>query len=187
MDGSETAVLGSEIGAPLRVYGRPGLAAVNELRELEARVRAAGDDPIAAGEAWNADVARRVGWDSLESCVMPIGQDAAFAAPLASRFRTVGGVIGALRSAVADACETVPPENPLREGAPLAASHGTRYPIVQGPMTRVSDRAEFAAAVAEGGPAPPFLALGADARPRGGHAHRASPARQRRAWCMPPR
>ena len=158
MDGSETAVLGSEIGAPLRVYGRPGLAAVNELRELEARVRAAGDDPIAAGEAWNADVARRVGWDSLESCVMPIGQDAAFAAPLASRFRTVGGVIGALRSAVADACETVPPENPLREGAPLAASHGTRYPIVQGPMTRVSDRAEFAAAVAEGG-ALPFLAL----------------------------
>ena len=158
MDGSETAVLGSEIGAPLRVYGRPGLAAVNELRELEARVRAAGDDPIAAGEAWNADVARRVGWDSLESCVMPIGQDAAFAEPLASRFRTVGGVIGALRSAVADACETVQQENPLREGAPLAASHGTRYPIVQGPMTRVSDRAEFAAAVAEGG-ALPFLAL----------------------------
>ena len=33
----------------------------------------------------------------------------------------------------------------------LPQPHGTRYPIVQGPMTRVSDRAEFAAAVAEGG------------------------------------
>jgi acyl transferase domain-containing protein/NAD(P)-dependent dehydrogenase (short-subunit alcohol dehydrogenase family) len=47
---------------------------------------------------------------------------------------------------------------PLAEAAPLAASHGTRYPIVQGPMTRVSDRAEFGAAVSEAG-ALPFLAL----------------------------
>ena len=46
----------------------------------------------------------------------------------------------------------------MAEGAPLAQSHGTAYPLVQGPMTRVSDRAEFAAAVAEGG-ALPFLAL----------------------------
>ncbi|HUB76969.1 MAG TPA: beta-ketoacyl synthase N-terminal-like domain-containing protein, partial [Solirubrobacteraceae bacterium] len=40
----------------------------------------------------------------------------------------------------------------------MAKAHRTRYPIVQGPMTRVSDRAEFAAAVTEGG-ALPFLAL----------------------------
>src|SRR5262249_40380948 len=46
----------------------------------------------------------------------------------------------------------------LAEGSPLASAHGTRFPIVQGPMTRVSDRAEFARAVAEGG-ALPFLAL----------------------------
>ncbi|HUK55202.1 MAG TPA: SDR family NAD(P)-dependent oxidoreductase [Nitrospiria bacterium] len=47
---------------------------------------------------------------------------------------------------------------PLDEYTPLARSHGTRYPIVQGPMTRVSDRAEFALRVAEGGGLP-FLAL----------------------------
>ena len=46
----------------------------------------------------------------------------------------------------------------IAEGAPLAVSHGTRYPIVQGPMTRVSDTAAFAASVAEAG-ALPFLAL----------------------------
>ena len=40
----------------------------------------------------------------------------------------------------------------------MARSHGTRYPILQGPMTRVSDVPEFAARVAEGG-ALPFLAL----------------------------
>src|SRR5207248_1139583 len=46
----------------------------------------------------------------------------------------------------------------LAEGAPLAQSHGTKYPILQGPMTRVSDTAAFADAVAAGG-ALPFLAL----------------------------
>ena len=40
----------------------------------------------------------------------------------------------------------------------MAASLGTKYPILQGPMTRVSDVVEFAGAVAEGG-ALPFLAL----------------------------
>src|SRR5207247_847263 len=41
---------------------------------------------------------------------------------------------------------------------PLAARHRTRYPLLQGPMTRVSDTAAFAEAVAGGG-ALPFLAL----------------------------
>src|SRR5581483_1284102 len=47
---------------------------------------------------------------------------------------------------------------PLEENAPLARAHATRYPIVQGPMTRVSDTAAFAGAVADGGGLP-FLAL----------------------------
>ncbi len=40
----------------------------------------------------------------------------------------------------------------------LATARGLTYPVAQGPMTRVSDRAAFAAAVAEGGGLP-FLAL----------------------------
>src|SRR3546814_17689786 len=39
-----------------------------------------------------------------------------------------------------------------------AASHGTRFPLAQGPMTRVSDSPDFAVEVARGG-ALPFLAL----------------------------
>ena len=45
-----------------------------------------------------------------------------------------------------------------RPDSPLAKSHGTKYPILQGPMTRVSDTAAFADSVAAGG-ALPFLAL----------------------------
>ncbi|HEX5368451.1 MAG TPA: SDR family NAD(P)-dependent oxidoreductase, partial [Dehalococcoidia bacterium] len=46
----------------------------------------------------------------------------------------------------------------LSPDGPLAQRHKTIYPIVQGPMTRVSDRAAFARAVADGG-ALPFIAL----------------------------
>lgn len=50
------------------------------------------------------------------------------------------------------------PAAALRPGSPMSRALGTRLPIAQGPMTRVSDQAGFAAAVAEGG-ALPFLAL----------------------------
>jgi acyl transferase domain-containing protein/NAD(P)H-dependent flavin oxidoreductase YrpB (nitropropane dioxygenase family)/NADP-dependent 3-hydroxy acid dehydrogenase YdfG len=148
MDGSETTVLGAGIGMPLRVYNRPDLPALEALRRSES----------GPADAWKAEVEQRVGWDSLEERVVPLGQDAAFAADLARRFETVGGIVAGLTDALDAACASLRHESPLAEDAPLARSHGTRYPIVQGPMTRVSDRAEFAAAVAEGG-ALPFLAL----------------------------
>jgi acyl transferase domain-containing protein/NAD(P)H-dependent flavin oxidoreductase YrpB (nitropropane dioxygenase family)/NAD(P)-dependent dehydrogenase (short-subunit alcohol dehydrogenase family) len=140
MDGSETTVVeAAALGASLRVYSRPDRDGAAELRRA-----------IAAGEDW-----RRVITGGTVLCV---GQDAAFAADLAGRFGTVGGIVVGLQDAIRDAITAVRRESPLGEGSPLARSHGTRYPIVQGPMTRVSDRAEFAAAVAEAG-ALPFLAL----------------------------
>src|SRR5258708_7638066 len=93
-----------------------------------------------------------------EGGLYPLGQDATFAAPLAERYGTVGGILHAVRQAVTSHLEAVRICRHLDSEAPLARSHGTRYPIVQGPMTRVSDRAEFALSVAEGGGLP-FLAL----------------------------
>ena len=78
--------------------------------------------------------------------------------PLAAKYHTVGGVINAMRESIDDHLRLATALQPLAEGAPLARSHGTRYPIVQGPMTRVSDRPAFALQVADGG-ALPFLAL----------------------------
>jgi NAD(P)H-dependent flavin oxidoreductase YrpB (nitropropane dioxygenase family) len=54
MDGSETTILGSELGAPLRVYSRPDLPGVEELRAAEM----AADDP----EVWRAAARQLVGW-----------------------------------------------------------------------------------------------------------------------------
>lgn len=92
--------------------------------------------------------------DDVTKGLAPIGQDGAFARPLAERFRTVGGLVRGLPELADAHLRSAAALTPLAEGAPLAKLHGTRWPIVQGPMTRVSDRAEFAAAVADGGALP---------------------------------
>src|SRR5262249_56521540 len=61
-------------------------------------------------------------------------------------------------SAIDRGLEMARVHRPLAPGSPLAEAHGTVFPIVQGPMTRVSDTAAFAEAVADGGGLP-FLAL----------------------------
>ncbi len=154
MDGSETAVLGGELDASFRAYSRPGLKSLGRLRDEESRL---GGSPEPR-EDWRRSVRAHVGGAVAGEEVLPLGQDACFAADLAQRFGTVAGIIAGLRAALAGACEALEHGNPMAQGSPLAQSHGTAYPLVQGPMTRVSDRAEFAAAVAEGG-ALPFLAL----------------------------
>lgn len=148
MDGSETIDLGGELGEAFRVYARPNLAVIDELRESIADT----------SHARHAAVRARIGWGNPDRYLWPIGQDAAFAAPLAAKYHTVGGVITALRESIDDHLRLAQALKPLAEGSPLARSHGTRYPIVQGPMTRVSDRPAFALQVADGG-ALPFLAL----------------------------
>ncbi|WEO98743.1 type I polyketide synthase [Streptomyces sp. FXJ1.172] len=84
--------------------------------------------------------------------VPAVSRDAADAGPAVSRDVADAGPVvarGAGRPGPADA---------LRAGSGMCRVLGTRLPVAQGPMTRVSDQAGFAAAVAEGG-ALPFLAL----------------------------
>jgi acyl transferase domain-containing protein/NAD(P)H-dependent flavin oxidoreductase YrpB (nitropropane dioxygenase family)/NAD(P)-dependent dehydrogenase (short-subunit alcohol dehydrogenase family) len=154
-DGSQTATLGAQLGAPFRAHSRPGLKGLERLRDAEAQLAPG----LGAPEEWRAAVRQHVaGQDPDVAGVLPLGQDAAFAADLAQRFGNVAGIVDGLRRAIADTCAALGRGNPLAQGAGVAQSHRTRYPLVQGPMTRVSDRAEFAAAVAQGG-ALPFLAL----------------------------
>ena len=67
MDGSETVVIDGH-----RVFSRPDLPV--------ARLAAQG-------------VASRLGSEDLQARLLPVGQDGAFAAPLAARYRTAGGVV----------------------------------------------------------------------------------------------
>ena len=157
MDGSETQCLGDELGAGYRVFGGPTSAAFAMLSQAARRL--AGEHQLVeASRSWCETLRRAVTPLDPENSAWLFGQDTAFAADLCRDFKTVPGIIDGLLQAlamhVADARATLP----LAVGAPLARSHGTEFPIVQGPMTRVSDSAEFALKVAEGG-ALPFLAL----------------------------
>ncbi|MBO0819723.1 MAG: acyltransferase domain-containing protein, partial [Nocardiopsaceae bacterium] len=117
MDGSETTVTGR-----FRVYTRPDLPRI----------------PPAP---------HNLGPRGLRDQLLPVGQDGAFAAPLAARHKTAGGVVTAIAGAITRQIRLAADIEPLADAVP-----------VQGPMTRVSDRPEFAAAVAAGGGLP-FLAL----------------------------
>jgi len=90
---------------------------------------------------------------------LEIGQEGAFAEFNRVSFGTVGGVVGAIQLAIRDNLARAGEHRSIRAGGPFCDRvPGLRYPIAQGPMTRVSDQPAFAAAVAEGG-ALPFLAL----------------------------
>ncbi|HEV7759628.1 MAG TPA: beta-ketoacyl synthase N-terminal-like domain-containing protein, partial [Acidimicrobiales bacterium] len=136
MDGSETRVVGGH-----RVYTRPDLW----VADLDGRTT---PDQLAG----------RLGATTLTDQALPAGQDAALASGFAARYGTVGAMVAGLRREIVDHIEAAHRAEPLAPGHGVAPELGTRYPVVQGPMTRVSDRAAFAAAVAEGGGLP-FLAL----------------------------
>ncbi|MEV7387683.1 SDR family NAD(P)-dependent oxidoreductase [Streptomyces sp. NPDC091215] len=132
LDGSETIVVAGH-----RVLHRRGPDAVHP----------PADDPAA--------VAALLGAEDLRIQLLPVGQDGFLAARFAERWgdvrRTVRELTAAIDGAVAG--------DALRPGtSPMSRALGTRLPVAQGPMTRVSDRAAFAAAVAADG-ALPFLAL----------------------------
>jgi malonyl CoA-acyl carrier protein transacylase len=144
LDGSETVAFGQDADL-IRLSNRHGRG---KLRELELA--------IARGGA-RRELRQRLLLDRVDP-LMPIGQDIAFASNLGRRYVTAGGVITALRSAIDTSLSQARNEDNLASDSALAKLHGTRYPIVQGPMTRVSDVVPFAKAVAEAGGLP-FLAL----------------------------
>ncbi|MGW7819679.1 SDR family oxidoreductase [Streptomyces puniciscabiei] len=133
LDGSETVVLGGH-----RVLRRRGPDAPCP----------PADDPRAVASLLGADDRRGL---------LPVGQDGSLAARFAERYgdvrRSVREVSAAMLGAADDGAATA-----LRPGSAMSRALGTRLPVAQGPMTRVSDRAGFAAAVAADG-ALPFLAL----------------------------
>ncbi|MCF2530953.1 type I polyketide synthase [Yinghuangia soli] len=131
MDGGETAVLEGH-----RVYSRPDLP-LHRLADAAAAIGGVGSVLGARG---------------LDRQLLPVGQDGALARRFAERYGTTGRAVRAVRSAVTASLAAAVRHRPLMPGT------DRELPVVQGPMTRVSDRAAFADEVAAGGGLP-FLAL----------------------------
>ena len=144
LDGTETALVGSD-GESYRCFARSGRS---RLRAIERAV--------AQGTDWRALLLE--GLLASEDGLLAVGSDIALAGPLARRYGTVGRIVTAIGAAIGDRLVQAAAQQVLAPDAALAQAHGTRFPVVQGPMTRVSDVAPFARAVAEAG-ALPFVAL----------------------------
>jgi len=151
LDGSETICLGDERGR-FRFLAR---AARTRLQELDRR--------LTAGAAWPETLYEELRATADQSAdpaaaLVPLGQEAGLAGRLAERHHSVAGVLQAFDRQIATCLEAAPRQRALAAGGPWAEAHGTRYPIAQGPMTRVSDVAPFCREVAAAGGLP-FLAL----------------------------
>jgi acyl transferase domain-containing protein/NAD(P)-dependent dehydrogenase (short-subunit alcohol dehydrogenase family)/acyl carrier protein len=99
-DGSETTCLGARLGEAYRCFARPDLAPLDELRQVADRLATSTIPDTEKREAWRQAIRSRIGMD-LEHGLWLLGQDAAFARSLAQRYRTVGGIIEALREHIA--------------------------------------------------------------------------------------
>jgi acyl transferase domain-containing protein/NAD(P)H-dependent flavin oxidoreductase YrpB (nitropropane dioxygenase family)/NAD(P)-dependent dehydrogenase (short-subunit alcohol dehydrogenase family) len=104
------------------------------------------------------DFKARLGALSLKGNFLPLGQDICFAKSLAERHRSIRTFVHSLKRSMKGHLRQAKAHLALAEGSAMAKALGTEYPIAQGPMTRVSDRAEFINAVSDTG-AMPFLAL----------------------------
>jgi acyl transferase domain-containing protein/NAD(P)H-dependent flavin oxidoreductase YrpB (nitropropane dioxygenase family)/acyl carrier protein len=131
MDGSEVRA-----AAGYQVYAR----SPREIAAVDAMDAAALRAALAAGE------------------LLPLGQDASLSRLVLNDCPNLETLVQTLRQRIAGQLRQAQALRVLDEGNAWARSHGTRYPVAQGPMTRVSDTAAFSAAVAEQGGLP-FLAL----------------------------
>src|SRR5262249_918776 len=103
------------------------------------------ENSFATGGDWMAELRKYLCTQGTEGAdrLVPLGQEIGFAARLAQSHVTVADVLRTYRQRIeANPVEAIR-HRALTAGSSLAKSHGTLYPILQGPMTRVSDVARF--------------------------------------------
>ncbi|KMQ65188.1 erythronolide synthase [Chryseobacterium angstadtii] len=94
----------------------------------------------------------------LQKSYVPMGQDISLAVDLYEDFRNLKKMVFGFREAMYGHLKQAKALKVISEDNAMAKHLGLRYPIAQGPMTRVSDVPQFANAVADAG-ALPFVAL----------------------------
>ncbi|NQX40044.1 polyketide-type polyunsaturated fatty acid synthase PfaA [Pedobacter steynii] len=131
----------------------------NETRLIgDFRVLVRPNSPSLDNDASAKDLENYFGDFDLEKAFLPMGQDIALAIDLEARYRKLAKLVFGIEEAVYGHLNQAKSLNVISAGNALSKELNITYPIAQGPMTRVSDVAPFANAVAEAG-ALPFIAL----------------------------
>lgn len=85
-----------------------------------------------------------------------VGEDIALADVFRIHYNDAATLVHSTEEAISSHLRLAKQHNVFGRGSEFAQEYGLTYPLVQGPMTRVSDTPGFAAAVAEGGGMPAF-------------------------------
>ncbi len=156
---NDSTVLGRTLGCQYRFFSKLGTRIVKDLKSREAGIKA-GENP---DESLYAEIASRItalndsAAEPLQS-LFYLGQDAVFARHFVHASEDVGAVVQHFFETIGRRLALIDDHDPMQADAPLAREHGTRYPIMQGPMANISDTPEFARRVLDAG-ALPFFAL----------------------------
>lgn len=148
-------MLGGQGVSPVTILAHPTFSALPELQKAARELELEGPD---AQARFDSTVQRLVRLGPPDQYLWPLGQAASWAAWTRDNYSSIGHLVKAVLEGSQAQVATAAVAQPLSEGAPLALSHRTRFPVVQGPMTRVSDQPLFARAVADSG-ALPMVAL----------------------------
>ncbi|NOY53204.1 MAG: acyltransferase domain-containing protein, partial [Deltaproteobacteria bacterium] len=150
LSGSETIAVGESAGGGYFRYllRRDMLESVSFSEEC----RGKGIDSLEDAAA------EKIDWQDPSNGILPVGQDACFAAPWAEKYGRISVLFRAIDLAVGKNAALTLQSYPMCENSPLSMNLGTRLPVVQGPMARVSDIPAFAIKVADDG-ALPVMAL----------------------------
>ena len=168
LDGSETVTVAAG-NQSYRFFGRTARLATAKIERLIAEGRSCREavatvvSETAARETTAPGACESAVNGHAQDELLPLGQEIAFAAHLAERHGTVAGLLQGMRRQIASDLRLAKQQQALAARSPLAQAHQVEYPILQGPMTRVSDVAPFCRSVADNG-ALPFLALASAAR-----------------------
>ncbi len=157
LNGQEAIIIGERLDKGCRVLSRPGFTAITELQKLADQWELT-HGTLVLEPSWQPEAEILIGWSEPGVLAWPMGQAVGLAAQLREIYKTTGRLVQAILKSSRKHIQLAKALQPLAPGTPLARSHKTTYPIVQGPMTRVSDKAEFAEAVCTAGGLP-LLAL----------------------------
>lgn len=158
LNGQEAIVIGERLQVGCRVLSRPGFKVIETLKKLAEQIEIETSDPLEKITTWQQEAQKLIGWEQPGMLAWPIGQAVGMAVECYNNYQTTGRLVEALLHSSEEQIQLAKTFKPLAPNSPLAQSHRTQYPIVQGPMTRVSDQASFAQAIAQAG-ALPMLAL----------------------------
>lgn len=157
IEARDTHIYGTTFSTPYRGVYHP-LIPTGKILQKEVEALEATTDKVSP-KKWNDTLLKSIGWGDSKTTIWPIGQTIEQAKIYASTCKTTGRCIQYFKKEIQRITQSIPTHKSiLAKNSILAQTHGTSFPIVQGPMTRVSDTPEFANAIANQGGLP-FIAV----------------------------